>query len=74
MNFTLILYQNGSNRKVRLDRLETKSQAKFTRRLKQILDPTEVYLRVSYADKGWNDGYYMNVNDLMVAYLAFVEK
>lgn len=73
-NFTSILYQNGPDGKCVIGRLRTRSQAKFTRNLKLINSQINVYLKVSYIGGGWNDGYYTNTDDLMVAYKAFVEK
>jgi len=73
-NFTLILYKDGSKKRVVIKRTQTKSQNKFSRRLKLI--PNEFYaiLRITYSDGGHNDGYYSNTADLMLAYEAFIEK
>lgn len=73
-NFTLILYKEGTNRKQKLERLETKSRIKFGRKLKLIPNQFDAYLRVSYSGKGWNDGYYQNIADLLLAFSAFMEK
>lgn len=73
-NFTLVLYETGSNFKKRIDRLETKSIRRFRTRLKLLPDQFEAYLRVSYTGGGHNDGDYSNRTDLMFAFEAFDEK
>lgn len=73
-NFTLILYKDGQSKKQVLKRLETRSKAKFTRRLKLINSQINAYLRVSYIGNGWNDGYYFSKDDLMSVYKAFIER
>ncbi len=72
--FTPIMYQEGSGRNRVVKRQGTKSQAKFTRILNLINSQIDCYLRVSYVGNGWNDGYYTNRDELMLAYKAFVER
>jgi hypothetical protein len=73
-NLTLVLYENSSLKRRVIKRIQTKSQNKFTRRLKLIPDEFYVFLKVSYVDGGWNDGFYQNQNSLMLAYKAFTEQ
>ncbi len=73
-NFTLILYEMGSQRKRLLERLETRSQRRFTTRVKLMPQRFDTYLRVYYSNKFWNDGNYFKRDDLFLAYYAFIEK
>ena len=73
-NFTLILYKIGTNRKKIIERLETRSQKRFTRRVKLIPKKFDALLRVYYSNKSWNDGDYFKREDLLLAYYAFIEK
>lgn len=76
-NFTLVLYETGSNFKKRIDRLETRSIRRFATKLRSLKDlelMPEVYLRVKYTGGGYNDGFYDNYGDLIFAFKAFVEK
>jgi len=73
-NFVLIIYENSSFKSPMIKRIQTKSQNKFSRRLKLIPNQSCVFLKVFYVGGGWNDGYYKNKTDLMLAYKAFIEK
>lgn len=73
-NFTLILYHEGAGNRQVVKRVETRSQAKFTRRLKLINSQVNACLRVSYVGGGWNVGYFFFKNDLMAVYKAFIER
>lgn len=73
-NFTLILYHEGAGNRQVAKRVETRSQAKFTRRLKLINPQIDAYLRVSYVGGGWNVGHFFSKNDLMSVYKAFTER
>jgi len=73
-NFTLILFKIGSKNHEMTKRIETKSQLRFSRKLKLIPNQINAYLRVYYSDKGWNDGDYRSKKDLMLAYKGFIEK
>lgn len=73
-NFTLILFKTGSNNHEIVKRIETKSQPRFTRKLKLIPNKINAYLRVYYSDKGHNDGDYFSKEYLMFVYKAFIEK
>lgn len=72
-NFTLILFENGSNFQKKVERYETKSIRRFCTKLRLLKSPFECYLRVHYPDGGHNDGYYTNYEDLTLAFEAFCE-
>jgi len=72
-NYTLILFENGSNFTKRVERYETKSIRRFSTKLRLLKSPFECYLRVYYPDGGHNDGNYVNKEDLLMAYEAFCE-
>lgn len=73
-NFTLILYKRGSQRTQVAERLETKSKRRFLRKLRLLPNKFDAYLRVSYGDGFWNDGYYQDKKYLMFVFEAFTER
>lgn len=73
-NFTLVLYRKGFDKTQMIERLETKRVRRFLRRLRLLDKRFNAYLRASYMDGGWNDGYYQSRVDLMRAFNAFVDK
>lgn len=59
-----------------VERVETKNKRRFLNKTRLIFAKTglvEVYLKVLYADGGWNDGDYTNQKEYMQAFNAFIE-
>lgn len=72
--FTLRIYKDSSKSSLVIEKIGTKSQAKFSRKLKQIPTQFYGYLKVVYSGGGHNDGFYSSKEELLLAYQAFVEK
>ena len=72
-NYTLVLFENGSNFHKQVERMETKSIRRFHTRLRLLPPQIECYLRVHYPDGGHNDGCYTDKEDLLMAFEAFCE-
>lgn len=76
-NFTLVLFENGSNFQKKVERLETKSIRRFLTRLRLLKSPLECYLRVHYPNGNYNDGYYSgeygNKKYVLKVFKAFCE-
>jgi len=73
-NFSLVFYKKVDGKSLVVKRIRTKSQSKFTRRLRLIPNEFDALLSVSYSDGGNNSGIYQSKEDLMLAYSAFIER
>lgn len=71
--FSLLIFGNNSKLSPVIGKLGTKSQNKFSRKLRLLPEQNFFYLKVGYALGGYNDGFYSSKKDLLFAYQAFVE-